>query len=468
MERAQGEVAELKYLQLDRQRFLRIQTPLFIGTLAVGAIAISLAKYFFTGGLVFWLLGVLFPAMLMIAYVVANWRFQFFDSTRSQVADNCYFLGFLYFLVSLSITLTKVVRLDGIQQVDVPQIIEGFGIALVTTILGLLLRIILLQNATNLSASRDASEETLLSATNRFRDHLVSMTDNLRITQDAILGAMRDSVLASSRSLETAVDAATKTVSSTTDAVQRSVTSAGEAFTSSTSSSITMFRQSLESIDLPVDMLTKEIAPSVEALATTLRQSVDTTKKLGDSMARGVNRLDKVIGSFDSLEIALAHYANSAKTAEEASNKLLDGQRQLKDLLESLAGSIKALDAATRSATETTEVAQRLAQAAAATSSKLNGIGTTAIATAEQMSETLRNADQVAEAFTEVKKTIGAIQSAVSSESEALTRAMSDSKETVRSHTAEYAKVIEDATSDALVQKQDGARSPRKMGFWRT
>ncbi len=206
-------MSDLGYLRLRHSQPSRVQTPLFIVTLAVGATAILIAKGFFTGGVVFWLIGVALPAVLMLLYVFANWKFEFFDSTRSQVADNCYFLGFLYFLVSLSVTLAKVVHSDGVgtEQVNVPAIIEGFGIALVTTILGLLLRIILLQNTTNLASARDASEETLLNATNRFRDHVLSMTDTLKITQDAILGAMRDSILAATRTLENTVDASKQT-----------------------------------------------------------------------------------------------------------------------------------------------------------------------------------------------------------------------------------------------------------------
>jgi hypothetical protein len=54
-----------------------------------------------------------------------------------QVADNAYFLGFLYFLVSLAITLSLVAASPcEIRQLEVKPIIRGFGVALATTIVG--------------------------------------------------------------------------------------------------------------------------------------------------------------------------------------------------------------------------------------------------------------------------------------------------------------------------------------------
>ena len=53
----------------------------------------------------FLLLALMLPVCCILGYGYLNWRLQYADTSRQQVADNAYFLGFLYFLVSLSVTL---------------------------------------------------------------------------------------------------------------------------------------------------------------------------------------------------------------------------------------------------------------------------------------------------------------------------------------------------------------------------
>src|SRR4051812_48486283 len=81
------------------------QTALFLGTFGAGAAAILVGKLI---PITYYVLGIGVPVFLMVAYALVNHRFMFFSSTRTQVADNAYFLGFLYFLVSLAITLAQV------------------------------------------------------------------------------------------------------------------------------------------------------------------------------------------------------------------------------------------------------------------------------------------------------------------------------------------------------------------------
>jgi hypothetical protein len=60
------------------------------------------------------------------------------------IGDNCYYLGFLLTLSSLSATLYELARSE--EQAELMRsIVGGFGIALISTILGILLRVIFIQ-----------------------------------------------------------------------------------------------------------------------------------------------------------------------------------------------------------------------------------------------------------------------------------------------------------------------------------
>lgn len=90
----------------------------------------------------FWAVGWTIGAMLL--YVVAVASLGRLRIEPEAIGDNCYYLGFLLTLASLSITLYQITQSD--EQTELMRsIISGFGIALVSTILGILLRVIFTQ-----------------------------------------------------------------------------------------------------------------------------------------------------------------------------------------------------------------------------------------------------------------------------------------------------------------------------------
>ena len=71
----------------------------------------------------------------IIVYWVPNLRIR-----EDQLGDNCYYLGFLYTLISLSWALYKYAQFQSIEE-----IIANFGLALSSTIIGILMRVVINQ-----------------------------------------------------------------------------------------------------------------------------------------------------------------------------------------------------------------------------------------------------------------------------------------------------------------------------------
>jgi hypothetical protein len=108
----------------------------------------------------------LIPVYALIAWATGRARFE-----PEIVGDNCYYLGFLYTLVSLAWTLFS---LGGApEDADVVRsVVAGFGIALASTIVGILFRVMLQQFRTDVDLAERQARADLMQASARFRTEL--------------------------------------------------------------------------------------------------------------------------------------------------------------------------------------------------------------------------------------------------------------------------------------------------------
>lgn len=122
------------------------------------------------------------PILLMILYALWCYFSPYFNLRLDKAGDNIYYLGFLYTLVSLGVSLYQASEIDGSQE----RIIANFGIALITTICGVAGRVFFTQlrdtpyeveqetvNSLTLAASRLKGElDATLTDFNTFRTAL--------------------------------------------------------------------------------------------------------------------------------------------------------------------------------------------------------------------------------------------------------------------------------------------------------
>jgi DNA anti-recombination protein RmuC len=108
----------------------------FIVFFMLGAVLITLAKlYEFHVALV-----VAIPVIVILGYAFLSWFLPRLELRRDQIGDNLYYMGFLLTLVSLSVTLIQYS-----EEANEDFIVSNFGVALVSTIVGILGRTILNQ-----------------------------------------------------------------------------------------------------------------------------------------------------------------------------------------------------------------------------------------------------------------------------------------------------------------------------------
>ncbi|MFC1488834.1 hypothetical protein ACFL6B_03200 [Thermodesulfobacteriota bacterium] len=284
--------------------------------------------------------------VLYFAHIIATNRFQL----REDIAgDNLYYLGFLYTLTSLSCALYQFTQEKG----GTEAITSNFGIALTTTILGLVFRVVLYQMRQDpVEIEREARIE-LGEAARRLKheldDVVVEMNSFRRGIQQSIDEGMKEIAnLAQGELIKTI-----KNVGRVANGVVLKVDEAFDSFTknaqqinkvtANTVNALQNMIKRIESIEVPEKIIEEKLEPAVEGIG----QVVEELKTLAKEDQKVVRRLSRMI--------------EKAGDATE----LLDGRIDaINKQMEPLHGAI----------TRITEMGESLKDIKAATEAVLNGI----------------------------------------------------------------------------------------------
>jgi hypothetical protein len=124
-------------------------------------------------------------AVAMVAYAFVVQTSGTGRLRADQAGDNCYYLGLIYTLVSLSYAIFF---FD--PATTATTVVQGFGIALATTIMGLVLRVFFNQSRVDLVETEDTARIELAEAAGRLKAELqaitISMSDYGRETRQAL------------------------------------------------------------------------------------------------------------------------------------------------------------------------------------------------------------------------------------------------------------------------------------------
>ena len=140
----------------------------------VGSIAFKLLP-----GLSMW--GAVFAAGVLVSYAIYAFVATQLRLDAETIGDNCYYLGFLFTLSSLAVTLALVVSGDTNTYEDrIPSIISGFGIALSSTIVGVFLRVFMMQFKVDMESRERQERHHLNEASRRFRTELGQSLESIK------------------------------------------------------------------------------------------------------------------------------------------------------------------------------------------------------------------------------------------------------------------------------------------------
>jgi len=327
----------------------------------LGSVAIVLAKHIALSAVVV-ALGAI-ALLLSYAYLVHS---RGTGKLRSdQAGDNCYYLGLIYTLASLSYAIFTFDPAN-----TATTIVQGFGIALATTIAGLVLRVFFNQSRVDLYEVEDTARLELAQAASRLKTELsqiaVSFSDFGHQTQQIIAEA-RDIALTSieegaKRSIEAVTQAATAaqealTTKSTDLAAQaRKLSSTTEKVTGAMERNAERLIAAADSSDhfMSVMESLQQAAAAARETARAVASEVNQASSSHSSLLAGAERVDRLVAdTAASLTRFQEGLDQRLREVEAGPRKLIEGALAgVSDTATELQSAVEALVRAHRSSAE--------------------------------------------------------------------------------------------------------------------
>jgi hypothetical protein len=269
-----------------------------------------------------------FPVVLMLVYAVVLVKVRERRLSEDQSGDNLYYLGFLYTLVSLSYALYSFTSsTEQSPTASIDPIINSFGIALSTTIVGLMLRITFNQMRHDIVDVEVEARMELANAATRLRTELDQVTLDMnhfgRATKQSISEGLQtvsqeasDAMSQSATKFGDVAEMLGTRMNQTLDnfaqnTIQLNITSTGMV------AAIESLLNRVESIEAPTDLITVKIAPAMDAIkeageAINKRASGD-----GKVLARLTTAIEQALTSSNLLEQNVSALNTVAVQAQE-------------------------------------------------------------------------------------------------------------------------------------------------------
>ena len=253
------------------------------------------------------------PVLIMIAYALVLGLVRLFHLRDDQSGDNLYYMGFLFTLTSLAVSLYQFSAAGSAEQ-----IVQNFGIAIASTIAGIALRILFNQMRRDPIEVEATARLELAEAARRVKRELESTILEFsyfrRMTQQSVTDAldeMRGDIGAAGKPLQEASRKSGETLDNLNERMVRTLEAAsgqlmqeGELLSRSTVhivEAIDAVVAKLASLDAPQRVVESRLAPLIEGLtgavnslgvtAETQARSIENNLKHTQTVVVAITRL---------------------------------------------------------------------------------------------------------------------------------------------------------------------------------
>jgi hypothetical protein len=288
----------------------RIDPLLFLLAVIVGAGAIVLLKVGFITLPYANTLGILAPIVVMGLYVCTVTLLPRTRLRYDQAGDNLYYLGFTYTLVSLAVTLYRFHATEGF----VDYIVSNFGIALVTTMIGVVARVCLHQMRDDpLELEREA-RFALSEAVARLRAEIDLAVREFNHFNRTLQQSAQEAIEAQGNVALEALDKSTKQYADV--AVQAAGYLEGcftefnkqvaelNTNTAQITAALTALSTRIDAIEAPRDLLSQKLAPVFQRIAEAAEQTAgraSSERQRNQNVATLAARIEALAGSIEGI-----------------------------------------------------------------------------------------------------------------------------------------------------------------------
>jgi hypothetical protein len=137
-------------------------------------------------------LGMVPPMTVMVLYMYIGYHKRADDVSEEKFADSCYYIGFIFTIVSIILCLFDVPKMTAGKGMF--EIAVRFGSAMVSTVLGMIVRVYLVSFKKDASDAIKDIEATLIESTRAFTLQLQDTMKNLQMFEAQVIDATKASV----------------------------------------------------------------------------------------------------------------------------------------------------------------------------------------------------------------------------------------------------------------------------------
>ena len=293
--------------------------------------------------------GMVWSVTVIFLYLLLAWipsrSGSFFDKFKIKtdpeiVGDNCYYLGFVFTLVSLAITLYLLLPSDSetLTSDILGDVISGFGIALVSTIVGIALRVLHIRVRPDIDVLSHDSRRELAAAVHDFRGNLSASLRALKDfaieTQQVLSEKREDMRKMAAEDAKMQRQALTEMQrQALTESVEAQVRALGDALRPATKKAVTIFTDSVAEAAVAgheelvarvagmrarVSDLAHRETEAIEALIKDVERTRDEVSQFGNALSLLARNLDSsATDVFGRLDPAIDMFRNKISGVAE-------------------------------------------------------------------------------------------------------------------------------------------------------
>lgn len=231
---------------------------------------------------------------LMVIYGIYAYSFRGNENVN-QIADSAYFLGFLFTLSSITMSLINFASINRDADKQIGEIVNLFGFALATTILGLLIKLLLENVKPSVSDLTDKTFSDFERTVSQFDLQLVSSADKFKTFQDLVIGQLEKHAEDITDQLDIVVNQTTQTL---TKYIEESGTSLSDSMRKSGENFSEALNKASNEMDLPTDFFTNQIKEpliNMKDQINSFNNELSEVIKSQGTIAKNTEKVSKVV-----------------------------------------------------------------------------------------------------------------------------------------------------------------------------
>lgn len=282
------------------------------------------------------------PIGLILAYALIALTSRGLQLREDRIADNCYYLGFIYTLTSLAYALWNF-QSGGL---ITDKLIQDFGVALISTIAGVIARLLLNQlradpveveqsaRMTLAEASENLKAE-MISATTDFETFRTSLHQSFEEAQKEMMGTVRVTLETSAQEFSNVtkgmLDDTTKTFRRHQKSSDKIETASEEAV-----SRLEHLVRRIDEIEAPKDLLTTRLAPAVTEIERATTAIRERSEAEGGRIERASQAVEKVLEAARVVEAEVQAQSLQVNTVTTLYSRIAESMEPLTDDINAL------------------------------------------------------------------------------------------------------------------------------------